>query len=79
MIPTVVLYSRESCHLCESFLSALQALQAEYTFELQLCDIDQDPVLRERYNADVPVLTLNDVEICRHFFDEAAFRSAINP
>ncbi|NND58632.1 MAG: glutaredoxin family protein [Gammaproteobacteria bacterium] len=40
--------------------------------ELRMVDIDTDPGLRARYDIDIPVLTVNDIEVCRHRLDHAA-------
>ncbi len=75
--PTLTLYSRLYCHLCESMLQALRGLQPVLGFELEVVDIDTDEVLAARYNEDVPVLCLGEREICRHFLDETALRACL--
>ena len=40
-------------------------------------DIDRDPELIRRYDVKVPVLCLNELEICHHFFDESALLAAL--
>jgi len=40
-------------------------------------DIDRDPALIRRYDALVPVLCHDNVEICHFFFDESALRAAL--
>ena len=71
---TLTLYFREGCHLCDEMLQALMSLQPSLTFELQQIDVDDDPLLARRYNELVPVLALEDEEICHHRLDEAQLK-----
>lgn len=77
MKPTITLYIREGCHLCEEMLDALTCMQQEYAFQIASVDIDEDGVLREKYNADVPVAIYQNTLLFRHFFNEEAFRLAL--
>lgn len=63
------LYVRQGCHLCEAFIEELQAKQDKWQFTVKLIDVDLEPLLIDRYGADVPVLMAGEHEICRHFFD----------
>ena len=40
-------------------------------------DIDRDVELVRRYDSRVPVLCLDDTEICHYFFDESALIAAL--
>ena len=40
-------------------------------------DIDRDLELIRRYDTRVPVLCLDDTEICHYFFDESALLAAL--
>ena len=37
----------------------LQQLRADYQFELELINIDHDPVLKEKLCCQIPVVTIN--------------------
>jgi glutaredoxin len=52
---TVILYTRQGCHLCHDALAVLK----RHGLDPRLVDIDADPVLRERYNECVPVVEIN--------------------
>ncbi|MEP6701440.1 MAG: glutaredoxin family protein [Betaproteobacteria bacterium] len=67
----LTVYSRAYCHLCDDMVAALAALRAEHGFELEVIDVDADPVLEARYNELVPVLQCDGVEVCHHFLDHA--------
>ena len=55
-LPTLTLYTRVGCHLCEQAEGNLQALDYRY----HPVDVDGDPALRARYGDDVPVLALGE-------------------
>lgn len=75
-VPTLVLYTRSGCPLCEEMEAALHGWQGRLGFRLQVVDIDADPELVRRYDDQVPVLADADGEaICRHFLDETALQA----
>ncbi|MCC2960610.1 glutaredoxin family protein [Massilia sp. IC2-278] len=74
------LYSRSWCHLCEDMLAALRALaHPGQAFDVEVIDVDADPVLEARFNELVPVLygDLAEPELCHYFLDEAAVRAYV--
>lgn len=73
----LTLYFREYCSLCHSMLASLQALQAELGFEIDIVDVDADPVLEEKYNELVPVLMHGEHQICHWHLDEQALRTTL--
>lgn len=73
----LTLYWRDGCHLCEDLEQTLAELVDASRYQLTRVDIDQDEALRQRYNADVPVLCLHDEELCRHFLDLTAVEAAL--
>jgi hypothetical protein len=70
----LTLYSRSYCHLCDDMLAALEALRGEFSFAVDVIDIDADPDLTTRYNELVPVLDAPGQQLCRYRFDEAKVR-----
>lgn len=50
------LFSRVYCHLCDDMLQALEPLRALAAFEVEVLDVDADPVLLAQYDELVPVL-----------------------
>ena len=69
------------CGLCEEMQQALDDFRArtpDVGLDYQLIDIDRDESLKARFNADVPVLSLNDVVVMKHFYDEDAIRKALD-
>ncbi|MCP9758571.1 glutaredoxin family protein [Aquitalea sp. S1-19] len=69
---TLTLMFRDYCSLCHAMRDALLPWQARYGFELDIVDVDADPVLEEKYNELVPVLLDAKGEICHWHLDEAA-------
>ena len=77
----LIVYYRESCHLCEHVVASLFQLQAELEYEIKQIDIDDESQVsaevRARYNADIPVVMYGDEVVFYHFFDEIAVREAL--
>ena len=61
--PTVTLYTRAGCHLCEEAERVLLAERAATPFRLELVDVDRDPELRRRYGVRVPVVAVDGEEL----------------
>ncbi len=55
----LILYSRAGCCLCEGLLDKLQQIH-DVPFELEVRDIDRDPVWLGKYQYEVPVLCVAD-------------------
>lgn len=72
--PRLTLYSRAYCHLCDDLLAALEGLRGEYSFDVEILDVDADPELEAKYDERVPVLAANGAELCHYFFDELKVR-----
>ena len=75
-----ILYSRSYCHLCDDLLSALEVLQAECRFSVEVIDVDADEALIALYDELVPVLMGREIDgkllqLCHYHFDEAAVRA----
>lgn len=73
----LTLMFREYCSLCHKMRDALKPYQAQYGFELEIVDVDEDPLLEQRYNELVPVLLDGDIEICHWFLDETRLKARL--
>jgi len=78
--PTLFLYSRSYCHLCEQMAEALQPLRQDHRFGLEVVDVDADPALVAQYDELVPVLVGRrageaPLQLCHYFLDEAKVRA----
>jgi glutaredoxin len=63
-IPTLTVYTRVGCELCEEFLHELGEFNAERGVTVLVRDVDADPSTRERYGNQVPVLFLDGELLC---------------
>jgi glutaredoxin len=70
--PTLTLYSRAGCHLCDEARAALERVRARSPFSLHEVDITTDDALHRRYLERIPVVALGDEELFDFFVDEAA-------
>ena len=68
-IPTLILYARDGCHLCDEARADLQAVleervkRGEPIARVRVVNVDTDPELRERYNDLIPVMALRGSEL----------------
>jgi glutaredoxin len=70
----VTLYTRPGCHLCDEAKSAIAPLLREFSAALHEVDIDADPVLKERYGWEVPVIFIGHKKAAKHRVDLEQFR-----
>jgi glutaredoxin len=70
----ITLYTRDGCHLCDEAKAAILPLLSEFAAKFREVDIDDNPVLRERYTNDVPVIFVGPDRFAQHRFDSAALR-----
>jgi len=61
-MPTVILYAKAGCHLCDEAREYLEDLAVSYAFTLDEIDIRRDETLFERYRYRIPVVTVDGVE-----------------
>ncbi len=61
-----IIYSRQGCHLCDVMKDELEAMAMSIKGTIKLVDIDNDPDLNKRFNNQIPVLFVDDVEICHY-------------
>lgn len=59
--PRVVVYTRQGCGLCAA-AEARVRVEARRA-DVELVDVDRDPVLQRRYHVRVPVVTVDGVEV----------------
>lgn len=70
----ITLYTREGCHLCEEARAQITPLLAESGATLREVDIDDDPILHDRYTNDVPVIFLGSRMVAQHRLDPERLR-----
>jgi glutaredoxin len=70
LTPTVTLYGRPGCHLCDDARAALRRAQREFPFTLREVDITTDDALHRRYLERIPVVALEGEELFDYYVDE---------
>ena len=76
-LPSLVLYVREGCHLCDQFLVDLSMDLGPAVERLRLRDVDQDVDLAVRFGLRVPVLELDGEVLCEAVYDGPRVRQAL--
>lgn len=71
--PTVTLYTRQGCHLCDEAHRVLERARRRAQFRLDVVDVDRDEELRRRYGEEVPVIVIDGQEAFKHTLEEGAF------
>jgi len=66
----LTVYIRRHCHLCEQMVHALEPWRQGYDVDVELIDIDEDPVLAARFGERVPVLAAGEEILAEFFLDE---------
>jgi len=61
-MPTVVLYARAGCHLCDEARAVIEAVRARSPFAFEEVDIEADDELVRDYGIRIPVVTVDGVE-----------------
>lgn len=73
-MPTVVVYGRPGCHLCDDARELLVRVRADLPFVLQERDIEQDEALHRAYLERIPVVAIDGEEVFEFFVDEDELR-----
>jgi thiol-disulfide isomerase/thioredoxin len=59
-VPSIILYTRIGCPLCDKALEQLEPLARAHGVDIEIIDIDLDLDLLDRYNDRVPVIERPD-------------------
>ena len=73
----ITIYGRTGCHLCETALAVLQAMQEELDFEIQEILIDGSEELEKLYGEKIPVTQIDGVHHDFWRVDPERFRSSL--
>ena len=58
-MPTLTLYTKPDCSLCDEAHAALERVRERVPFDLELVDISADLELAERYGERIPVVLVD--------------------
>jgi hypothetical protein len=78
VIPSLVLYGREGCCLCDDARAVLLRVRERLPFALDERDIERDDDLLRRYLERIPVVTIDGEEAFELFVDEAELESRLS-
>ena len=76
-LPTVVVYSRPGCHLCEVLIEDLVPLLRDRG-TLEVRDVDDRDDWRDAYGERIPVVELDGRALCQFRLDRSAILAALN-
>jgi glutaredoxin len=74
---SVVIYNRPGCHLCDEAKQIIAAAGHVDEYTLDEINIESDPELVNRYQHDIPVITIDGIETFKHRLTVEQFQSAI--
>ena len=75
-MPTLEVYSRHGCHLCEQLIEQLLPLVRGY-FDVDVRDIDSREDWQSAYDVRVPVVEFEGRQVCEYHLDQAAIAELI--
>jgi hypothetical protein len=75
--PTVTLYTKPGCHLCEAVEQVITQVARRRPLDVVLRNILDDPADFERYQHEIPVVLLDGVEIARYRLTAGELEAAI--
>ena len=77
----IIFYHKPDCHLCDRMVEDLNAFLTETKLlsavKVIRRDIEDDADWYDRYREYVPVLVVNDEEVCHYFLDKEDLREAL--
>jgi glutaredoxin len=76
-VPTVTLYGRPGCHLCDEARAVLDRIRADTPFELETVNIEDDDALFKAYLERIPVVALDGEEVYDYHVDERDLRARL--
>jgi hypothetical protein len=69
--PTLYVYSRRGCHLCDVLVEELLPL-VRGQMHIEVRDIDTRDDWKERFNVRIPVVEFDGKVVCQHRLDRPA-------
>ena len=75
--PSVILYSRRACGLCDEARATILAERDRRDFRFREVLIDGDDELERCHGMRVPVVEVNGVEVFEYMVDAAGLRSLL--
>lgn len=73
----VTIYSKPDCHLCDLAKKVVDRVRQSHPFELEIRNIEDDPIDFDRYKIAIPVITVEGKEIARYRLSERQLVEAL--
>jgi glutaredoxin len=70
----VIIYSRPGCHLCDEAKAVIERARRDTDFTFEEIDIESDDELLKKYQYDIPVVTINGMEVFKHRVELEEFK-----
>ena len=77
-MPTLTLYGKPGCHLCDDARAAVERVTARRGVSLEQVDVSLDPVLYARYGERIPVLEMDGETVFEFFVDEVVLERRLD-
>jgi glutaredoxin len=77
-VPTVTLYGKPGCHLCDDARAVVSEALASRDVELEEVDVTLDPALEHRYGERIPVLAVDGEELFEYVIDARALADRLD-
>ncbi len=78
MTPSLTLYSRPGCCLCDDMKAIVAEVQADTAFTVTEIDISTQPELEARFGQDIPVLLINGRKAFKYRLTAGALRRRLH-
>ncbi len=78
MTPSLTLYSRPGCCLCDDMKAIVAEVQADTAFTVTEIDISAQPELEARFGQDIPVLFINGRKAFKYRVTAGALRRRLH-
>ena len=78
MTPSLTLYSRPGCCLCDDMKAIVAEVQADMAFTVTEIDISAQPELEARFGQDIPVLFINGRKAFKYRVTAGALRQRLH-
>jgi hypothetical protein len=77
-VPTLILYGKPGCHLCDEARAAVERVTAGRGVPVDHVDVSRDPTLYARYGERIPVLEIDGEALCEFFVDETVLERCLD-
>jgi glutaredoxin len=77
-VPTLTLYGKPGCHLCDDARAAVERVSARRGVPVEQVDVSRDPTLFARYGQRIPVLEIDGETLFEFFVDEAVLERRLD-